>query len=270
MIESVDNGEARDGVDVRNQLFPNAPVRTVQNTLTQNGRRGYVRRKKPFLTEKQKEARLRWANDKITLTQDDWEIVLFSDESKFNLFGSDGRQWCRRPRGKDQYAERNTRKVVAHGGGSVMVWGCLTPYGPGRLVRIEGRMNAEKYVEVLKEGLLGTIHHYGMAPRGIVFQQDNDPKHTSRLAKAWLADEGFEILEWCSNSPDLSAIENAWDELDDRVRRRRVLPKNKEEMWQALQQEWYSLPPEYINNLYASMPRRIDAVVQAEGSSTKY
>ncbi|KAI3998178.1 hypothetical protein GGG16DRAFT_13045, partial [Schizophyllum commune] len=70
--------------------------------------------------------------------------------------------------------------------------------------------------------------------------------------------------------PDISIIENAWDELDDRVRRRPVLPKNTEELWDALQEEWYGLSGEYINNLYASMPRRVDAVVQLEGRATKY
>ncbi|KAL1743102.1 hypothetical protein HDZ31DRAFT_5177, partial [Schizophyllum fasciatum] len=70
--------------------------------------------------------------------------------------------------------------------------------------------------------------------------------------------------------PDMSAVENPWDELDDRVRRRRILPKNKEEMWEALQEEWYGLPQSYIDKLYESMPRRIDALVKAKGRATKY
>jgi len=42
------------------------------------------------------------------------------------------------------------------------------------------------------------------------FQQDNDPKHTSHLAKAFLQENFLEILEWPSNSSDLNLIENFW------------------------------------------------------------
>ncbi|KAI3998177.1 hypothetical protein K525DRAFT_179714, partial [Schizophyllum commune Loenen D] len=50
MIKSVDTGQARDAVDVRNQLFPQAPIRTVQHTLSENDRRGFIRRRKPYLS----------------------------------------------------------------------------------------------------------------------------------------------------------------------------------------------------------------------------
>ncbi|KAJ7114775.1 hypothetical protein C8R44DRAFT_582061, partial [Mycena epipterygia] len=66
---------------------------------------------------------------------------------------------------------------VKHGGGSIMVWGCLTEHGPGRLHR--GRMNAIQYCQILQEALLGTLSDYSLAPESIVFQQDGDPKHTS-------------------------------------------------------------------------------------------
>jgi hypothetical protein len=44
---------------------------------------------------------------------------------------------------------RFTKKTVKHGGGNVMVWGCITGQGMGRLHRIEGIMNGPGYVEIL-------------------------------------------------------------------------------------------------------------------------
>jgi hypothetical protein len=44
--------------------------------------------------------------------------------------------------------------TVKHGGGSIMLCGCFSAAGTGRLVRIQGKMNREKYREILDENLL--------------------------------------------------------------------------------------------------------------------
>ena len=43
---------------------------------------------------------------------------------------------------------------VKHGGGGIMLWGCFSTAGTGRLVRIEVKMNRAKYREILDENLL--------------------------------------------------------------------------------------------------------------------
>ncbi|KIK76591.1 hypothetical protein PAXRUDRAFT_69809, partial [Paxillus rubicundulus Ve08.2h10] len=65
----------------------------------------------------------------------------------------------------------NTREVkdtIKFGGGSLMV---------------EGRMDAEQYVAILEQGLLQSMEESGISECDIIFQQDNDPKHTSRRAQ---------------------------------------------------------------------------------------
>ena len=39
-------------------------------------------------------------------------------------------------------------------------------------------------------------------------QQDNDPKHKSRLAQQFLSSEVAEVIDWPSNSPDANPVEN--------------------------------------------------------------
>ena len=118
------SGSARDATDIQRQLFPDVSSRTVQRRLADIGLHGRVRRKKPYLSPLNVEQRKVFVAGTGDWDMEKWRLVVFSDESKFNLFGSDGRQYCRRRVG-EAFLERNVKKVVAHGGGSLMVWGCI-------------------------------------------------------------------------------------------------------------------------------------------------
>ena len=111
-----------------------------------------------------------------------WCKVLHSNESKFNLFGSDGKSYCCR-RVVEAPHEWNVKKTVKHGRGSIMVWGYISWKGPRHLHRVEGYMDAKQYTRILSESFLGSFHNYKVQPRNTYFQQDNDPKHTSKLEK---------------------------------------------------------------------------------------
>lgn len=63
---------------------------------------------------------------------DYWKNVIFSNESKFNIFGYDGekRVWRIPNTAMDM---QNLLPTVKHGGGSVMKWGCMAAAGVGKL-----------------------------------------------------------------------------------------------------------------------------------------
>ena len=84
-----------------------------------------MKKKKPKLTVKHKKHLLEWAKNHEAWTADDWRKVIWSDESKFNLFNSDGKEyyWTDRP---SELTEDAVSPTVKFGGGGIMVWGCIT------------------------------------------------------------------------------------------------------------------------------------------------
>jgi transposase len=105
---------------------------------------------------------------------------------------------------------------------------------------------------------------------GPIFQQDNDPKHRCKVAEEFLKRKKINRLSWPPSSPDLNIIEHVWDQLDRLLRVRTQLPRNQDEMWEALQEEWKNISQDFLDTLYESMTRRVQAVIKAKGGNTKY
>ncbi len=100
-----------------------------------------------------KKACKQFAEDKQTTDMDYWSHVLWSDVTKINLSGSDGVKRVWQQRG-EEYKEKCVLPTVKHGGGSVMVWGCMGAAGTGELQFIEGTMNANMYCDILKQSII--------------------------------------------------------------------------------------------------------------------
>ncbi len=90
--------------------------------------------------------------------------------SKINLFGKDGVKHVWRQPG-EEYKDKCVLPTVKHGGGSVMVWGCISAAGTGELQLIGGTMNANMYCDILKQSMISSLQRLG---RRVVFQHDND------------------------------------------------------------------------------------------------
>ncbi|KAJ7256598.1 hypothetical protein C8J57DRAFT_1074760, partial [Mycena rebaudengoi] len=70
--------------------------------------------------------------------------------------------------------------------------------------------------------------------------------------------------------PDINLIKHAWEQLDHQLRAHEVLPRNCDELWEILKEQWENLNMGYVNHLYDSTPRRVQVLHDAKGQYTKY
>ncbi|GFV25791.1 transposable element Tcb2 transposase [Trichonephila clavipes] len=134
-------------------------------------------------------------------------LVVFSDESGFNLSSDDNRIRVWRPRGEclnpALALQRNTAPTAG-----VMVWGVIVNDTRSPLILIHGTMTAQRYVhDILQPNVLPLM---AGLPRAI-FQQVNGRPHTAKMSQDCL--RHITPLPWPARFPDLSTIDDIWDHL---------------------------------------------------------
>ena len=165
IVRMITSNNYQTAVDAQSSLKTNnnmdVSANTVRRILTRSGLKAHIKRKKPLLQKKHRQARLSFAKKYQHWTEQDWSKIIWSDESKFMIFGSDGKQYCwRRP--SESLQDKNVTPTVKYGGGSIMVWGCMTFHGIGYLCRIDNGLDSELYCQILGDELEETILWYNL------------------------------------------------------------------------------------------------------------
>ena len=134
-----------------------------------------------------------------------------------------------------------------------------------RLIILRGNVNAQRYInDVLNAEAIPFMRRH--AP--VVFQQENARPHVARVTRAHLAAANVNVMQWPAMSPDMNPIEHIWDELGRRIRRHNV-PRNINELANALVREWNNLPNLLIQRYVNSMRRRVETLIGARGGHNR-
>ncbi len=131
---------------------------------------------------------------------------------------------------------------------------------------IDGIMDAEYYRGILLRQLMPFASE--KMPKNWIFQQDNDPKYTSRLLKQFFVEEKICLLPWPSCSPDLNPIENVWAILKRNIEKRN--PENLENLKAIIVEEWQNLDQQIIFNCIMSMTSRVQSLIERKGKKINY
>ena len=160
----------------------------------------------------------------------------YGHETKINRLGSDGRKYVWKDR-DEGLSDRLVEGTVKFWGGNLMLWGCIAWHGVGYATRIEGKMDGDLYVSIMEDELQQTLELWGKTTDDVVFQQDNDPKHTSKKAKKWFEDNDITVLKWAAQSPDLNPIEHLWHHLKKKLGEYEESANSVIELWERVQEE---------------------------------
>uniref|UniRef100_A0A8K9WP00 Tc1-like transposase DDE domain-containing protein n=1 Tax=Oncorhynchus mykiss TaxID=8022 RepID=A0A8K9WP00_ONCMY len=235
---------------------------TISRILHKSGLYGRVARRKPFLKDIHKKCCLKFATSHLGDTPNMWKKVLWSDETKIELFGNNAKRYVWRKSNTAHHPE-HTIPTVKHGGGSIVVGPAFLQQGQGRCLKLMGRWMEPNtgpfWMESAKDLRLG---------RRFVFQQDNDPKHKAKSTMEWFKNKHIQVLEWPSQSPDLNPIENLWKELKTAVHK--CSPSNLTELELFCKEEWEKISVSRCAKLIETYPKRLTAVIAAKGDATKY
>ncbi len=151
----------------------------------------------------------------------------------------------------EEYKDKCVLPTVKHGGGSVMVWGCMSAAGTGELQFIEGTMNANMYCDILKQSMIPSFQRLGCRA---VSQHDNDPKHTSKTLRV-------KVMDWPSMSPDLTPIEHLWGS-SNRRKVEECKVSNIHQLRDVVMEEWKRTPVVTCEALVNSVPKSVKAVLK--------
>lgn len=141
--------------------------------------------------------------------------------------------------------------------------------GPGELIEFGGRMNKQKYLEILKDDMIPSVRT--VYPEGHIYLvQDNCSVHRSRLVTEWLdTQKDITVIEWPSKSPDLNLIENLWGQMilnwdTSEVRNKKNLEKEVMRSWELMRLS------DMCSNMVNGMRCRLEQVLENQGYPLRY
>jgi len=119
---------------------------------------------------------------------------------------------------------------------------------------------------------------FGMQLEDILFQQDKAPVHKAYSVTDWFERNCIELVEHPPYSPDLNPIKHVWVELKKQLYQeyQRIGDTTggkeavKKRLAQVLPLVWETIPEEFFEKLWKSVPDSVAAVLEARGGYTRY
>lgn len=258
----------------------NAKERAVRKLMSEMGYRKWRTKKRPHLTAAHAAARLQWARKYEQFTPQEWRRVVWSDECSIERGVGAQQRWVFMRPSEQLLHPEILHDSTRHCGKGVkkMFWAAFCYARRTALVPMNGDPDARSggvtarvYREVLNEHLQTILN------ADSIFMHDNAPIHTAHIIQGFFNMMAIEVMDWPPYSPDLNPIENLWSVLKQAIYERYPALEHAidsvqtlERLIEAAMEVWEVVEQRVHYNLSDSMPRRVAAVIAAEGWYTKY
>ena len=148
--------------------------------------------------------------------------------------------------------------------------GLFSPRGRTPLVRINGTLNHDKQIQILKQFVLPFKHTFYPGCTNFLYQHDGCGPHRAKKVSIFLDAKSVNVLFQPEQSPDLNPIENVWSIIRQRLRLQENYSSNADALFTQLCEIWNALPSTYSKNLLESMNNRCNDVLSVTGRASKY
>ncbi|KRT86322.1 hypothetical protein AMK59_2720, partial [Oryctes borbonicus] len=196
--------------------------------------------------------------------KDEWKNIVFSNVANFTLFNSDARVLVRRrcnERLQETYIEPNRQKQKM-----ILVWGAISYNARTPLIRIEKTLSGRCYIDSILRPIVVPFLSRMNNP---LFQQDNSRSHVAEEVREFMRNQGIRTLSWPTRSSDLNPMGRIWDMIGLQIQQHSQPTDSFEDLWYRVERAWMEIPQSTIQRLFNSMPRRIAAVIAANGDYTR-
>jgi len=223
----------------------------------------YSEPKRTNLSKENKEIRLNWAKCNL---KTDWKRVWAFDEAYFSINPSSGRVYHT----DANYHRVALRKLTTRQEKiSIGIAVAISHNCKSALCYLKTGWNGADMLHIFKHSLLPSIQWDPSKRKCRAFLIDNDGRHHSREFKAFLEENGLLRIGFLpTNSPDLNPIENVFSQMKHSIQEE--APSTENELRECLIRAWETLKPEILQNLFASMPKRVAEVVMNKGGRISY
>ena len=120
----------------------------------------------------------------------------------------------------------------------------------GPIVPLKGSVTGNIYKEILSTYAVPTLKAFSQQTRkNFIFQEDNAPVHTLKIAWEFLHSQNIEVLQWPAQSPDLNPIENLWAAVEVEIRKHNPQPSSVGELEKVVKDIWEAIPKKVYRDL---------------------
>lgn len=254
--------------DIKRELKLKASENVIRLRLQEAGLACWNGNTRLSLTPEFKAMRLKFANEHKGWTAEQWQRVVFTNESTICCkWDKSKKSWRVLQNWNDPIF---VRQLTVSNRPFINVWAMVTYQGLGPIIRVEnGSLTPEEYIKLMDNVMVPFLLDGPFRDGSFILQQDATSTYISSPVLKHLEAHDVQQLHWHPKCEDLNAIRSAWGLVKERLWRRRLRDPSPDNMWALIEKEWNKIRamPNLVRSFYVTIPEKIQEVIDLKGGA---